>query len=130
MASNSTAEGPSELATRTYAADQGGKPLLQNMTKGKSEVQTFQKKINRRDLNLIPPSAAIVQSQQADYSTGGNGDYLNIKGGMGLTINSTQNKNGKTSGWENIGSLQNRVTTVKHEKGIPNGTIMQCLKQF
>ena len=38
-----------------------GKPASQNLQKGKSEVQTFQsKKLNRRDLNLIPPSAAIV----------------------------------------------------------------------
>ena len=42
-------------------------------------------------------------------------------------MNSTQNKN-KTSAWDNIGGT--RVTTVKHEKGLPNGTIMQCLKQF
>lgn len=46
---------------------------------------------------------------------------------MTLTINSTQNKN-RTAAWENIGNFQNRVTTVKHEKGIPNGAIMQCLK--
>jgi len=31
-----------------------------SQAKGKSETQTFQKKLQRRDLNLIPPSAAIV----------------------------------------------------------------------
>lgn len=30
------------------------------LNKGKSEVQAFSKKLQRRDLNLIPPSAAIV----------------------------------------------------------------------
>ena len=34
-----------------------------NLAKGKSEVQSLAKtKLQRRDLNLIPPSAAIVQS--------------------------------------------------------------------
>ena len=39
-----------------------GKAASQHLSKGKSEVQASfpSKKLNRRDLNLIPPSAAIV----------------------------------------------------------------------
>ena len=123
-------EGPAELSGHLIA-DHGAKALAsQNTQKGKSEAQSFQKKINRRDLNLIPPSAAIVQSHNNDYSTGNGADYSNNRSGIGLTINSTQNKNNRGSGLESLGGLQNRVTTVKHEKGIPNGAIMQCLKQF
>ena len=55
-------EGVRDNPQQSYQDSASGKQAQNtNLAKGKSEVvQTFQKKLQRRDLNLIPPSAAIV----------------------------------------------------------------------
>ena len=102
-------DGGRDPTHQVYATtDQGRGATSQQLSKGKSEVQTFQKKLNRRDLNLIPPSAAIVQSLQGGeaYSSHHEGNTYGAAGnrnGYQLTLNSTQNKN-KASPWENFNS--------------------------
>ena len=71
----------------------------------------------------------MQSSQQDAYQSAG--DSANNRSGYQLSLGSTQNKKQTGGVWGQIESLQqSRVTTVKHEKGLPNGTIMQRLQQF